>query len=181
MVELTFKKVDPDTGNLLYKGTDGKMYASLQGTIYDMTDAGEPDTPVHDVKIKVGEPEYDPKDRFGRKLEKTNEGMKMKNLKTFESFNHPINEAKNEKQLLADLKKYLDKEGIKYEEFKKNHGFGDELGVSLLDKWSIACNYDDTRPYILHEETSPHNIDLISTNKNPEEAYQSYLFYKKRP
>lgn len=70
MIELTFVRVDPDTGNLVYKGTDKNMYISVEGVIHDVTDEMEPDTPAKNVKIKDGEPEYDPEDRFARDLEK---------------------------------------------------------------------------------------------------------------
>jgi hypothetical protein len=69
MVELTFLKVDPDTGNIIYRGTDKNNYVDVEGTIHDMTEEGEPDSPVHNVKVKAGEPLYDKNDRFGRKLE----------------------------------------------------------------------------------------------------------------
>lgn len=92
MVELIFKRVDPDTGNLLYKGTDGNMYVSVEGEIHDMTDEGEPLTPMHNVKVKAGEPVYDPNDRFGNKLENNNES-KMINIKTFESFQNEVSES----------------------------------------------------------------------------------------
>lgn len=92
-VELTFLKVDPDTGNIIYRGSDKNNYVSVDGKIYDMTDEGEPYCPVHNVEIKKGEPVYDPQDRFARKLEKKDKDVKvqeskinLKHLKLFENF-----------------------------------------------------------------------------------------------
>lgn len=65
-IELTFLRVDPDTGNLIYRGTDGNNYVEIDGEINDMTDQSEPLGPVYNVKIKAGEPIYNPEDRFGR-------------------------------------------------------------------------------------------------------------------
>lgn len=67
-VVLTFLRVDPDTGNIIYRGSDKDNYVSVEGTIHDMTDEGEPLAPVKNVIIKEGEPVYDPKDRFARRL-----------------------------------------------------------------------------------------------------------------
>lgn len=69
-IELTFLKVDEDTGNLIYVGSNKKKYASVDGIIYSMTPYGEPDYPMYDgVVIKKGEYIYDTKDRFGRKID----------------------------------------------------------------------------------------------------------------
>jgi hypothetical protein len=71
-VQLTYLR-DDDGGRMLYKGSDGNMYVEVEGVIHDMTDEGEPISPVHNVKIKPGEPVYDPNDRFGKNRKKTNE------------------------------------------------------------------------------------------------------------
>jgi len=68
-IELTFLEVDQDTGNFVYKGSNGKIYMSLDGIIHDTTedpDYREPIGPVHNVVIKKGEPVYSKEDRFGR-------------------------------------------------------------------------------------------------------------------
>lgn len=67
-VELTFLRVDEGTGNFIYKGTDGELYVEVEGEINDMTNEGEPLGPVRNVDIKVGEPIYNPEDRFGRNV-----------------------------------------------------------------------------------------------------------------
>lgn len=65
---LTYLRVDSNTGNIIYRGTDRNNYVNIEGVIYDMTDEGEPLSPVHNVIIKKGEPVYDPKDRFAKRL-----------------------------------------------------------------------------------------------------------------
>lgn len=65
-IALKFKRVDEDTGNLIYKGSDGNIYVSVDGVIHDVTGEGEPLSPVHNVYIQAGEPIYNPADRFGR-------------------------------------------------------------------------------------------------------------------
>ena len=64
-IELTFKRVDPDTGNFIYKGSDGNVYVSVDGVIHDVTDEGEPLGTVYNITIKKGEPIYNKADRFG--------------------------------------------------------------------------------------------------------------------
>ena len=65
-VVLTFLRTDEGTGNFLYKGSDGDVYVSIDGVIYTLTNAMEPDYPVHNTIVKPGEPIYNPEDRFGR-------------------------------------------------------------------------------------------------------------------
>lgn len=65
-IELVFKKVDEDTGNLIYKGSDDNIYIDVEGTIHNVTDEREPLAPVRNVYVKQGEPVYNPEDRFGR-------------------------------------------------------------------------------------------------------------------
>lgn len=66
IVELTFLRVDDNTGNFFYKGSDGNIYVSIEGAIHSVTDEREPNYPVHNTIIKQGEPIYNPEDRFGR-------------------------------------------------------------------------------------------------------------------
>jgi hypothetical protein len=109
MNELTFKRVDPDTGNFIYLGTDGNMYVDIEGVIHDVTDEGEPLGPVRNVVIKKGEPIYNKEDRFGR-----NPGSKIQ-----EDNNQMWNSARTKmefgRELIAVIRKYkkrLDPESI---------------------------------------------------------------------
>jgi len=64
-MELTYVRTDSN-GNFIYKDINGKMYQDVEGVIHDVTNEGEPLSPVHNVVIKKGEPIYNPEDRFGR-------------------------------------------------------------------------------------------------------------------
>jgi hypothetical protein len=64
-MELTYVRTD-DNGNFIYKDINGEMYQDVDGVIHDVTDQGEPLSPVYNVVVKTGEPIYNPEDRFGR-------------------------------------------------------------------------------------------------------------------
>lgn len=70
---LTFLRVDENTGNFIYKGSDGNIYIDIEGVIHDVTKQREPIGPVYNTIIKTGEPVYNPEDRFAR-----NPGSKIK-------------------------------------------------------------------------------------------------------
>jgi hypothetical protein len=104
VVELTFIKVDEDTGNLIYLGDNGKKYMSLKGEIHSLTNEGEPDVPVKNVIVKDGEPVYDKSDRFGKNLEFNSEEMNLLEKEGFEEF-------KNRSKILLSDDTYLLKRG----------------------------------------------------------------------
>lgn len=66
-VMLTFNGLDR-MDRIIYKGDDGDIYKDVEGVIYAVSDGGEPEYPVKNVKVKKGEVIYNPKDRFNRKL-----------------------------------------------------------------------------------------------------------------
>lgn len=104
VVELTFIKVDEDTGNLIYRGDDGHRYICLEGEIHSLTNAGEPDVPVKNVIVKDGEPVYDKSDRFGKNLEFNSEEIDLLEKEGFEEF-------KNRSSILLSDDAYLLKRG----------------------------------------------------------------------
>jgi hypothetical protein len=64
-IQLTYVRTD-DNGNFIYKGNDGEIYQDVEGVIHDVTDQGEPLSPVHNVEVIKGQPIYNSEDRFGR-------------------------------------------------------------------------------------------------------------------
>jgi len=82
-IELTFLRPDEDTGNFIYKGTDGKIYISIDGIIHDVTQEREPLGPVYNTFVKPGEPVYNPEDRFGRNPGSKIQTENHKKLKNF--------------------------------------------------------------------------------------------------
>lgn len=66
-VTLTFNGLN-DNGDITYKGSDGKVYVSVEGVIHSTTKQGEAERPAQNVKVKKGEVIYNPKDRFNRNL-----------------------------------------------------------------------------------------------------------------
>lgn len=83
---LTFKELDPDTGNIYYTGTDGKLYVTVEGIIH-ATSYGTPSHKVTSAVIKKGEFKWDAKDRFNRRYKEQNPSEKPAD-KVFKKFMH---------------------------------------------------------------------------------------------
>ena len=82
-IALTFLRPDEDTGNFIYKGSDKKLYISIDGVIHDVTEQGEPIGPVYNTYVKQNEPIYNPEDRFGRNPGSKLQTESKKSLKQF--------------------------------------------------------------------------------------------------
>jgi hypothetical protein len=110
-VELTFLRTDENTGNFLYKGTDGNIYMSIDGQMHDLTRQGEPLGPVYNTYIKTGEPIYNPEDRFGRNPGSKVQTESKKSLKQFIAEEiqklHKITILKEEKKQIEEELKIL--------------------------------------------------------------------------
>ena len=145
-IELTFLRVDENTGNFIYKGSDGKIYTDVEGVYHNTTNYGEPDSPAHNVHPKKGEPIYNPEDRFGRNPESKTQAETVDGLKQF------IKEEVKKLQKLVILKEEKLKINKKLVLLKETRQISDDLIAYDVPDWALSALINGDLSGITDEE-----------------------------